>query len=294
MVEDIEQLGYPIKYVQVEGARVHYAELGDGPPVVLLHGLGGSFKDWSENVRAISRTHRVYALDIPGFGLSPVPDAEIRIDLEFAAGFVRSLVDQLELERVCLVGNSMGGGISLRFALDNPERTAGLVLCNAVGLGRRIGWRIRLLSLPGSARLALPFASKQTVRQVWESMLVDPTLATGERVEHTWQWLQKPGTRDYLSRIYRHGVTFRGQKELLVQELAGIKAPTLIVWGAQDEVLPVSHAYRAHQFIQNSVLHVLPECGHVPQIEKALDFNRLMHEFLTTRVNQEQGFRPAH
>lgn len=212
--------------------------------------------------------------------MSPVPATEIAFNLAYAAAFVRAFADKLGLERVSLIGNSMGGGIALKFAIDYPERTAGLVLANAVGLGKKIGRTIRLLSSPGSARLALRLVTRQTVRQVWESMLIDPTLATEERVEHTWQWLQRPETREYLVSIYRNGVTIRGQKDILVQDLVRIKAPTCIVWGAQDQVLPAAHARRAQQLIPDSVLLALPKCGHIPQLENAGEFNRFTHEFL--------------
>jgi pimeloyl-ACP methyl ester carboxylesterase len=119
----------PGRLVKVNGFTVHYSEIGSGPPVILLHGLGGSLQDWSENTCVLSRTHRLYDLDLPGFGGSSLPNTSIDYNLGHAADFLRAFADRLGLERVVLIGNSLGGGICLKFAIDYPGRTAGLVKC---------------------------------------------------------------------------------------------------------------------------------------------------------------------
>lgn len=268
--------GYDSQYVKIGDLEVHYYAIGSGPPAILLHGLGGSAQDWSDNIPALSSACTIYALDLPGFGMSPPPTRAIDYSLEYAARLVRAFVDLLGLEPVLLVGNSMGGGISLKFAIDHPERLTGLVIGNAAGLGKEIPWSLRLLSLPGAARLALPFVSRRLVRQTWESMFVDPTHVTDARVEFTWQWIQRPEIKRSLARAYRNAATLCGQKDILLPQLEKISCPALILWGADDEVLPVSHAHRAQQLIADSSLHVFADCGHIPQIEQAAQFNQLV------------------
>jgi pimeloyl-ACP methyl ester carboxylesterase len=266
--------------VEVNQFEIHYQQCGEGPPAILLHGLGGSTADWSETMPALAGAYRLYALDLPGFGLSPVPRQTIQYNLAYAASLVLAFADRLGLGRVVLIGNSLGGGISLRFAVDYPARVAGVILANAVGLGREIGSSIRVLSLPGVARLSLSLVTRRMVRDVWESLVVDPAHATEERVERTWAWLRRPGVRQYLAHIYPRAVTLCGQRDLLLDRLPRVQAPTLIVWGQEDSVLPPSHGQRAHELVARSTLHLLPQCAHIPQIEQAGRFNRLCLEWL--------------
>jgi 2-hydroxymuconate-semialdehyde hydrolase len=280
------------KNTQVDGFEIHYAECGNGPPVLLLHGLGGSWQDWSENRASLSQAYRLLALDLPGFGLSPAPMHPIEYTLAYIARFVCAFADRLDLGRVYLIGNSMGGGTALRFAIDFPERTAGVIVANAVGLGREIGWSLRLLSIPGVAALVLPFVTRRMVQKLWQSLVADPALATDERVEATWQWLQKPATQKYLQGVYVNAAGLRGQRQLLLPELASIRAPALIVWGADDHVLPPSHARTAQRLIPNCSVHILPACGHIPQLEQPSAFNEIALGFLRDAGSELQQESP--
>lgn len=268
------------RWVTINGSAVHYLEIGSGPPAIMIHGMGGSANDWSENVGALGETAHLHILDLPGFGLSPPPEFAIDYTYEYVASFVAAFADHLGLDRLFLIGNSLGGAVSLRFAIDFPERTIGVIIANASGLGVEIERTIRLLSIPGVARLVLPRVTRRQVQQTWENMFVDPAKITPESVDRTYRWIQKPEVQRFLETIYRNGATFLGQKMLLLEDLPRVQCPTMIVWGADDAVVPVVHGIGAFRLIESSILHILRHCGHVPQMEQADTFNSLTLEFL--------------
>jgi pimeloyl-ACP methyl ester carboxylesterase len=270
-------------WVDINGNTVHYVRLGHGPALVFIHGLGGSWTDWSENLSALADACTVYAIDLPGFGGSPPPVSEIEYTYEYVASFLASLADHFGLDHFSIAGTSLGGGISLRLAIDFPNRVERVIVANATGLGRQISWLIRLLSIPGVARLALSRVNREQVRGIWTGMFADPSIVDEEKVEQTWQWIQKPETRRLLPGIYRHGASVLGQKHLLLPELHRIECPVLIVWGADDPVIPAVQGTTARSRIVRSTLHVLGACGHVPQIEQAKEFNRLAVAFMSQR-----------
>ena len=134
------------RFVTVNGIRTHYVAAGEGEPLLLLHGLGASLMAWALNIEPLSRKFSVYAIDIPGHGDSEKPDMDYL--LPTAVDFVRDFMRALGIERASIAGNSMGGMIALKTAIDFPELVDRLVLVDAAGLGREVAWFIRAMSLP--------------------------------------------------------------------------------------------------------------------------------------------------
>jgi pimeloyl-ACP methyl ester carboxylesterase len=130
-----------------DGMAIRYLEAGDGPPLVLLHALGESALDWRWVMPALSRTHRVYGPDLPGFGDSDKPAADYTP--AFFGHFVAAFLDTLRVERAAVVGNSLGGLAALRLALSDPSRVVALGLMASAGLGREVSFALRSLTLPG-------------------------------------------------------------------------------------------------------------------------------------------------
>ena len=266
--------------IDIEDFKVNYIEIGSGEPVILLHGLGGSWEDWLELIPALSPVYRVCAIDFPGFGKSPPPPRQHEYDLVFVANFMRKFMDAKGYQRVFLVGNSMGGGIALRCAMDDPERIQGVVLANGAGLGKEISGFNRALAFPGIARLAIPFIEKEHVRAIWKSMFFNPELITPAMIDRTWEWIQKTETKKFLIYLYPKVLSIWGQKYLLLPEAEKIRCPVLITWGINDAVLPVLHAVNAFQAIHSAQLTLIRDCGHVPQLEQAEIFNQSVMKFL--------------
>jgi pimeloyl-ACP methyl ester carboxylesterase len=269
------------RQVDVVGTRVNYVEMGEGPPLLFVHGLSGAWQNWLENVPYFARTHRVLALDLPGFGSSPMPNWEISIP---AYGrFVRDFCERVGVGRCSLVGNSMGGFISTEVAITDPDRVDDLVLVSAAGITWARARREPAAMIASVGRAAAPVALRfhmQGIRRrrlrksYFQGVFFDPD---GLRREMLWEnivpALRSPGYYDAMTTLWGYDIRHR---------LEEIEVPTLIVWGRQDRVVPVPAAFAYQQRIgENAELIIFDRCGHVPQIERPVRFNRVLEEFLS-------------
>jgi len=274
------------RYVKVGKINTRYWVLGQGSPLLLIHGLGASCEYWRYNVRALSQGCQVYAFDLPGFGRS---DKRIEdLSLPFAGEFVAAFLDAQGVERASLVGNSLGGAVSLQFAVQYPHRLEKLVLVTSGGLGRELPLSFRLLMIPlWGEFMAWAWGTRPGMRVTQRSIVYEPQVMRDEFVDHVAELARLPGAREMLLSVARIGIDLRGQNmkllDPLLRRVPEIEAPTLIIWGVQDPVIPVAHAHLAHQMIRNSQLHILDRCGHVPQIEKPEEFNQLVLDFLGSK-----------
>lgn len=269
------------RYVQALGVRTRYVEAGTGDPVVLIHGLGMSVASWRANISPLSGKRHVLAVDLPGHGYSEMPPE--RYSLKFGVRFMDAFLDAVGLARVSLVGESMGGLVALNYALEQPERVARLVLVDSGGLGREVALFLRVLSIPLLGEALIDPGLKGT-RALLRLLLHRSNwhLITDDLVRDVAAARTRPGNKRALLAALRTGVNVWGQKTdfMLAARLPRLQAPLLTVWGAQDGVIPVSHAHRAHQAAPGSRLRVFDQCGHWPQMEKADQFNALINEFL--------------
>jgi pimeloyl-ACP methyl ester carboxylesterase len=269
--------------VDVVGAKANYVEMGEGAPVVFVHGLSGAWQNWLENIPEFAREHRVVALDLPGFGSSPMPPWDISIP---AYGrFLRDFCERIGIERCSLVGNSMGGFIATEVAITDPERVDELVLVSAAGITWARARREPATALARIGKAAAPLALKvQTSgfkrprlrRMTFQGVFFDPN---GLRREMLWENLvpamQSPGYFDAMTNLVGYDIRHR---------LEEIEVPTLIIWGRNDRVVPVPAAISYRKRIgDNAELVIFDRCGHVPQIERPLRFNRVVKGFLARR-----------
>jgi 4,5:9,10-diseco-3-hydroxy-5,9,17-trioxoandrosta-1(10),2-diene-4-oate hydrolase len=272
----------PDRYVQVGDIKTRYWAVGEsGSALILIHGILRFAEDWTHNLEALAQTHRVYAIDLIGYGCTDKPDIEYRLD-DFVA-FVRGFMDAVGIERATLIGHSLGGGVAINVAHRYPERVERLVLVAGAGFGQKVHLFFRLASLPVLPRLwAHP--TRLIMRQAFRQVVYDGDLITDDMVDLAYERFYLPGARAALLKTIRNGVTLPGiRREILtlVQEaLPSITMPTLIIWGRQDPVLPVAHADIAIERLPNARLHLLDECGHFPMFEHPHIFNALVNEFL--------------
>jgi len=270
-------------YVKVGKINTRYWVLGQGSPLLLIHGLGASCQYWRYNVRSLSEGCRIYAFDLPGFGRS-----DKKIDdysLHFAGEFVAAFLDSQGVERASLVGNSLGGVVSLQFAVQYPQHLDKLVLVSSAGLASELPLSFRLLTIPLLGEfIAWAWGTRPGTKLTLRSIVYHTRVIKDEFVNEMAELARLPGAKETLLSVARTGIDLRGQNmvllEPLLQRLPEIDAPTLIIWGAQDPIIPVAHAHIAHQMIRNSQLHIFDRCGHLPQIEKPEEFNRLVLDFL--------------
>lgn len=271
------------RYLHIDGIRVRYWRAGkDGTLVLLIHGFGASVEWWERNVTALSARHRVYALDLPGFGRSErLPEA---LSLSMAAGFVQRFLDAMDVPRVHVVGNSLGGLIAMLFAIQFPEAVERLVLVSAAGFARQVHWIFRLLPLPLLRRwLVRPDRRKLEVfhRRFIHS---DSSWLTADWLDRVHALDASPGMPRMLLDVARTGVNLGGIKASVLnplhEKLPTLAAPTLIVWGDRDRLVPPAHAEIGRRLLPNAHVHILPGCGHCPQLERAAEFNELLLKFL--------------
>lgn len=273
------------RYVKVRGAKVRVVVDGpdDGIPVVLVHGLGRSLEDWSDQIVRLGDRYRVIALDLPGFGLSKRTGDKLTVEALAAA--VLKLLDKLgERRPAVIMGNSLGGAVAMTVAATRPERVAGLVLVDSAGFGTEVSIGLRLLDL-GIARHALRLRRYQRVTRLTErNMFHDKSFVTPERVAYA----TKVGRRKHFVRTFEEVAREIGSakgvdeawRTALVARVAALDLPTLVVWGAQDWILPATHARTAGEAFPQAKVVVLDQCGHAPQIEQADAFAALARDFL--------------
>jgi pimeloyl-ACP methyl ester carboxylesterase len=270
------------KFVQVGQVRTRYRALGDhGSTVILLHGIARSLEDWSENMQALSSVHRMIALDLVGFGLSDKPD--VPYSVPFLAGFVCQFMQTLGLEKSIIMGNSMGGVVALELALTYPELVRALVLVAPAGIGpkgaRWLGW----CSVPILGEL-LAKPSKFGAQLIQKSLFVNQDFFTPERRARDYELAMQPRATKAFLKTLRSMANFKGLKASLyrsiLERMASIQLPTLIVWGVQDHILPVEYAAVAQGKISNSELEIYDPCGHFPMLERADEFNARVLAYL--------------
>jgi pimeloyl-ACP methyl ester carboxylesterase len=253
----------PEKTAVVYGQNIRYIEAGQGPTVILLHGLGSVKEIWSANIGALSAKYHVYAPDQIGFGHSDKPLLQYKIVtfVDFLHGFMQSQ----NLSKATLVGNSLGGWIALDFAARHPELVDKLVLVDSAGL-------------PWEKALAMDLnpASLADMRTLLESLFYDKKMVTEQFV------LQAFTNHVRNNDGYTIERTLAGfaQNQFEDAKLSSLHAPTLVVWGRADELISVSRGERLRDGIPEAKLVVFEQCGHVPQLEKPAEFNQVLMDFL--------------
>ncbi len=249
----------------VFGRRICYYDAGKGPPLVLVHGVGGDADQWAFCMDAFATSHRVIALDLLGFGRSDKPRIEYRV-----AGFVEVLdrfLTGLGVTRAHLLGHSLGGWIVAAFALRFPERVDKLVLNDAAGIDE------------GACRLPvdLNISTRANLRIAFEGMFHDPGLVTEMLVDLAYALHLERGDGPTIRSVLE---TLDSPGEKLDASLAGLKAPTLILWGADDAITPLPMAHAFLRKISGSRLHLIEACGHLPPLERPADFAAAVTAFL--------------
>ena len=277
--------------ISIHGHRIAYLTGGRrGPVVVLVHGIAGSSLTWTSVIERLSRSAVVLAPDLLGHGRSDKPRGDYSLGAH--ASVLRDLLVALGHKRATFVGHSLGGGIVMQLAYQYPERCERLVLVASGGFGPEVSRGVRAATLPG-AGMALALASSPRVRRVGAVLgrLVRrtplgarlPDRATAEAFQEGLASLADRDARHAFVHTLRAVVDANGQRVSAADRLYLASAvPTLIIWGAQDQIIPVRHAEAAHLAIPGSRLEVFPDAGHHPHRQDPERFARVLEEFLTS------------
>ena len=269
-----------LRRVSLPGADVNYVEIGEGEPIVFVHGLSGCWQNWLENLPHFGRGHRAIALDLPGFGASPLPSWPIEIP---AYGrLLHDFCEKLGVDRATVVGNSMGGFVATEAVTATPGRFERLVLVSSAGIlntwspeerATATAWAWKrfgpyyyggarfIVSRPRARQLVFgPFV--RYPNRLRDDLLLEQILGGMQRAD---------GFEQGLRATLRHDIRDR---------LGDIDVPTLVLAGLSDRVIPVAAAVSYHRRIPRSRLEIFERTGHLPQLERPARFNAVLDEFL--------------
>lgn len=283
-VDNIALFEATTRRVDVDGAPMHYHELGTGSPLLLIHGSGPGVTGWanfSGNIESFAASYRCVVPDLPGFGRSPANGKHPSAD---APGAILRFMDALGIERASMVGNSLGGAVAAQVAASAPDRVDKLVSIGGLG--------INLLSAAPAEgiKLLVAFMEDPTRARLVEwmqSMVYDEGILTDELIDHRFEQATRPEVLAEARKIYsrqslaaiREGMNGRGAGAR-ISWLTDIAAPTLLIWGRDDRVSPIDMALIPARLIPRCELHTLYNCGHWAMIERRAEFESAVLAFL--------------
>ncbi|WP_339731805.1 alpha/beta hydrolase [uncultured Pseudomonas sp.] len=257
----------PSEFLAIDGMLVHLRDQGprdDPAPIVLLHGTSASLHTWEGWVTSLQAKRRVISLDLPGFGLTgPFPDGDYR--MSHYSAFLAHVLDQLQVPRAVVAGNSFGGQLAWQFALDHPQRVERLVLVDSAGYPRNatsIPIGFRLAQIPALAPLMANLLPRQMIEASIRNVYGDPSKVSDELIDRYYELTLRAGNREALRQRFIQAEAGQG-----FTRIAELKVPTLIIWGGRDELIPPDNAERFKRDIQGSRLVLFDDLGHVPQEE---------------------------
>lgn len=278
----VEALQTDGRYTTAEGLRIHYRTSGSGPPLILIHGIFANLFGWRHVFTQLAQEHTVYALDLKGHGLSDKPASGDYSPFGMA-DLVAHFMDSLGIDSAAVVGQSMGGAIAAALAVRHPTRVQRLVLVDAAGYPLDYHVMPLLTRVAGSAAAAFVLRRIPPHRRLSAHFLrlcyYEPDrTCTPDVIDGYFLPLLTPGANDVIAPLARDF----GQTSI-ANRLREIQAPTLILWGQYDAVVPLHWGYRFQKDIANAKLVVFPKCGHCPHEEEPAKFVAAVSEFLKGR-----------
>lgn len=275
---------HPVQFCTIHGYRRAYVSYGEGPPLLLIHGIGDSSDSWRPVLDQLALHHTVVAPDLLGHGRSEKPRADYSV-AAYANG-MRDLLSVLEIDRATVIGHSLGGGVAAQFAYQFPERCERLVLVGSGGIGRSVSPLLRLAAIPGVEAL-MPLFGLSPVRLAGRlaadliGQLNIPLGRDAEELLAVFDSLPDTHARRAILRTLRSGVDWRGQViTMLDRAYLAEGLPTLLVWGRHDAVIPLGHGRLAHAAMPGSELEIFDEAGHFPHHTDPARFVEVVSAFI--------------
>lgn len=264
------------KRIKTGDYYTNYHDEGEGFPVILAHGSGpgvSAWANWRLIIPQLKETRRVLAPDFVGFGYTDRPEG-IELNMNTWVKQTVDFIDALGLEQVDIVGNSFGGALALAMAIDHPEKIRKVILMGAMGV-----------SFPITKGLDDVWGyepSVENMKHMIGTFVYDSSIATDDLARMRYEASIEPGFQESFSSMFpaprQQWVEFMARTD---EEIKGIKHPTLIIHGREDQVIPVENSYKLINLIDDAQLHIYGHCGHWTQIEKANEFAKLVDNFLS-------------
>lgn len=273
-----------LKFLELHGDRVAFRDQGEGEVLLLIHGMAGSSETWRSVIPPLAKKFRVIAPDLLGHGESAKPRTDY--SLGAFAVWLRDFLDELGVSRATVIGHSLGGGVAMQFVYQHPDYAQRLILISSGGLGPDVGWVLRLLSAPG-AELVLPVIAPTPVLSVGNKLrswlrgagIQSPR---GAELWNAYSSLSDGETRQSFLKTLRSVVDYRGQAVSALNRLRlREELPVMAIW-ERDGIIPVDHAYAAHEARTDARLEVLPDVGHFAQVEAPMRVVELIEDFIAT------------
>jgi pimeloyl-ACP methyl ester carboxylesterase len=282
-----------VPHAELHGKQVSYELMGEGPALVLIHGITSSSRTWRSVIGGLAETHTVLAPDLLGHGRSGKPRGDYSLGA-YASG-IRDLTSLLGIDRATVVGHSLGGGIAMQFAYQFPDRLERLVLVDSGGLGDEVSIALRAATLPG-AEFVLPLLFSPLTRDAgravartlgWLGLKANANVrGLAEGVDS----LADADARRAFVHTARSVIDPRGQRVDARDRLyLSRDVPTMLIWGSDDPIIPVSHGEQAHELMPHSRFEVFPGAGHFPFNDDPERFVAVLSDFIATTEPAELG-----
>jgi pimeloyl-ACP methyl ester carboxylesterase len=266
--------------MDLHGHRVDYRVAGQGPPVVLIHGMVNSSRHWEQVALRLADRYTVIAPDLIGHGDSATPRGDYSLGAH--AAVIRDVLSAIGVERATIVGHSLGGGVAMQFFWQFPQRTERLVLVSSGGLGQEVSPLLRTVSLPGASKALSVLAHRRALDALW---------AAGGRLKKQGVYvravvralrpLERPGAREAFLQTLRAVIDRHGQRVSARDRLYLLETmPTLVVWGGRDRTIPVEHGRATHEAVSHSRFEIIERAAHFPHLEDPGALAEILADFI--------------
>ncbi|MBF0119927.1 MAG: wax ester/triacylglycerol synthase family O-acyltransferase [Desulfobacterales bacterium] len=266
------------KFIEINGTNVHYCDEGTGPTLLLLHGIMSSLHTWNEWVKELSPYYRLVRLDLPGFGLTG-PFTSQNYSRDTYMDFLHQFIERLNLKKIAIAGNSVGGYIAWNYAVLNPEKITKLILIDSVGYPQDVPNIINFLEFPGMGKLASFMTPRIFIDRNVRGVYGDKSKVTDSLIDQYFEMIMRPGNRKAYVEIF-HLLKSECTSDKLCSGVTEVKSPTLIMWGKEDRWVPVDVVKRWEQDLQLSKTIIYDGVGHMPMEEIPLQTAHDAHSFL--------------
>ena len=270
------------KYVEAGNIRTRYLEAGEGDPLLLIHGLGHWSGVWKYNIESLAQKYRVIAPDLVGYGKTDIPLDQI-YDINLYIEWLDNFITALNLPKVILVGNSLGGAIVTVYAGTYPEKVTHLVALAPAGIRKNLILILRLMSLPLIGKI-LGRSSEKGIMTFWKATIYNQELIPGELVEEHYRLSKQPLGNYAMLQTLKNSANILGIQRKEIERgkkfAKNATMPMLVIWGEKDKITPIPKREDISNLFPHAKIEFIENCGHTPMIETPELFHQLTLEFL--------------
>ena len=268
-------------FLDVAGMRVHYRDEGEGEALLLIHGILASLHTWEGWAKELKADYRVISLDLPGFGLTG--PANFAYNRDNYIEFLHAFLEKLEVERVTVVGNSLGGFFAWNYAIDHPEQVERLVLLDSAGYAQRVPFPMKLYTTPMLGEVTTKITPRSAIAANLRDVYGDPEKVTEETIDRYHELQLRPGNREASKALFKYAVT---QSDSDAEGIERIKMPTMILWGGDDDWVPTELTRYWQRDVPHAQVIIYPGVGHVPMEEIPEESVADLKRFLESETEQ--------